>query len=150
MQHNAEHDPLTDLPNRALFTERVRRRCRAVAEPRRPRAQPCSSSTSTVSRRSTTPSATRPATNCWSRRRAGSRTSVRAGDTAARLGGDEFAALILGGGTQDRAPVRTRSTRSPTGCGCLLSQPYWIDGSEVRVAASIGVAFAEHGSPPAN
>ena len=24
LQHNAEHDPLTDLPNRALFTERVR------------------------------------------------------------------------------------------------------------------------------
>ncbi|WP_420865574.1 hypothetical protein, partial [Streptomyces prasinopilosus] len=23
LQHNAEHDPLTDLPNRALFTRRV-------------------------------------------------------------------------------------------------------------------------------
>jgi len=23
LQHNAEHDPLTDLPNRALFTQRV-------------------------------------------------------------------------------------------------------------------------------
>ena len=25
LQHNASHDPLTDLPNRALFTERVRK-----------------------------------------------------------------------------------------------------------------------------
>ncbi|CAM5602229.1 hypothetical protein SHIRM173S_02707 [Streptomyces hirsutus] len=67
LQHNAEHDPLTDLPNRALFTRRVQQALsgrRASDRGAALGARPCSSSTSTASRPSTTPSATRPATNC--------------------------------------------------------------------------------------
>ena len=144
LQHNAEHDPLTDLPNRALFTRRVRAGPRPAAAPATA-ARPCSSSTSTASRRSTTPSATRPATNCSSRPPAGSRTSVRAGDTAARLGGDEFAALIVGDGTRDRSAREHQVHEIADRLRITLSQPYRIDGNEVRVAASIGVAFAEPG-----
>ena len=112
---------------------------------RRPAAPPCSSSTSTASRPSTTASATRRATSCWSRPPAGSRTSVRAGDTAARLGGDEFAALIVGDGTRDRAAREYQVQEIADRLRLTLSQPYRIDGNEVRVAASIGVAFAEPG-----
>ena len=59
----AEHDPLTDLPNRVVVPQR------AAAAVVRGRAQvtcrsPSPSSTSTGSRRSTTPSATTTATSC--------------------------------------------------------------------------------------
>jgi diguanylate cyclase (GGDEF)-like protein len=71
--------------------------------------------------------------------------AVRHGDTASRLGGDEFAALIVGDGTRDR-PARERQIMELADrLRVTLSQPYLIDGNDVRVAASIGVAFAEPG-----
>ncbi|WP_461027642.1 putative bifunctional diguanylate cyclase/phosphodiesterase, partial [Streptomyces sparsus] len=76
--------------------------------------------------------------------------SVRAGDTAARLGGDEFAALILGDGTGGRAEREVRVLEIADRLRQRLSEPYRLEGrSEVRVAASIGVAFAEPGISPA-
>ena len=71
--------------------------------------------------------------------------SVRAGDTAARLGGDEFAALIVGDGSRDRTAREQQIHEIADRLRVTLSEPYRIDGSEVRVAASIGVAFAEPG-----
>ena len=59
LHHQAYHDPLTDLPNRSLFMERV-----AELATRRRRRSRCSSSTSTTSRSSTTRSATPSATRC--------------------------------------------------------------------------------------
>ena len=58
LHHQAYHDPLTDLPNRTLFMERVRA---SSADERR---SPSCSSTSTTSRPSTTRSATTSATRC--------------------------------------------------------------------------------------
>ena len=62
LRHQAYHDPLTGLANRALFVEQVDAQLGA----RRPRARCRSScsSTSTTSRSSTTRWATRPATGC--------------------------------------------------------------------------------------
>ena len=60
LHHQAYHDPLTDLPNRTLFMERVREEL-AGGE-----ASRSCSSTSTTSRPSTTRSATASATRCWS------------------------------------------------------------------------------------
>jgi PAS domain S-box-containing protein len=51
LQHNAFHDSLTDLPNRALFLDR---RCRAFARANRNTNLPYCSSTLTISRSSTT------------------------------------------------------------------------------------------------
>ena len=62
MRHDALHDPLTGLANRALCRERL---IHAWREPgATPAWRACSSSTSTGSSRSTTSTATRPATRC--------------------------------------------------------------------------------------
>jgi diguanylate cyclase (GGDEF)-like protein/PAS domain S-box-containing protein len=146
LQHNAEHDPLTDLPNRALFTKRVRQ--------------------ALTGRRATDPGTAVlfidldgfKAVNDRLGHQAGDelliqaarrlQDSVRVGDTAARLGGDEFAALILGDGTRDQAAREYQVHEIADRLRLTLSQPYKVDGNDVRVAASIGVAFAEPGITP--
>jgi diguanylate cyclase (GGDEF)-like protein/PAS domain S-box-containing protein len=143
LQHNAEHDPLTDLPNRALFTKRVQQ---------------------ALSGRRSTDHGTAvlfidldgfKAVNDTIGHQAGDellvqaarrlQDAVRQGDTASRLGGDEFAALILGDGTSDRRAREGHILELADRLRVTLSQPYTIDGNDVRVAASIGVAFAEPG-----
>ncbi|MGW0190400.1 EAL domain-containing protein [Streptomyces sp. NPDC003362] len=147
LQHNAEHDPLTDLPNRALFTKRVQQ--------------------ALSGRRASDRGALRgtavlfidldgfKAVNDTIGHQAGDellvqaarrlQEAVRQGDTASRLGGDEFAALIVGDGTRDRAARERNILELADRLRVKLSQPYVIDGNDVRVAASIGVAFAEPG-----
>ena len=72
LRHQAFHDPLTNLANRALFSDRMDQ---AIARSRRRGERwPCSSSTSTTSRASTTASATAPATPSSSRPLTGSPT----------------------------------------------------------------------------
>ena len=118
LTHQAFHDPLTDLANRALFRDRVEH---ALDRRRRPTSRSrCCSWTSTTSRRSTTASATRPATSCWWTSPSGIRGCVRAGDTAARLGGDEFA-----------DPARAQRGRRSRGCRAdrqSAGDPVCIDG----------------------
>ncbi|MFV5997381.1 putative bifunctional diguanylate cyclase/phosphodiesterase [Streptomyces sp. NPDC056231] len=146
LQHNAEHDPLTDLPNRALFTNRVRQ--------------------ALGGRRSGDPGTAVlfidldgfKAVNDRLGHQAGDelliqaarrlQESVRVGDTAARLGGDEFAALILGDGTRDQSAREYHVHEIADRLRLTLSQPYRIGGGDVRVAASIGVAFAEPAITP--
>ena len=62
MHRQGLHDPLTGLPNRTLFMDRL---ALALNQAVRRRARsPCCSSTSTASSSSTTRSATAPATSC--------------------------------------------------------------------------------------
>uniref|UniRef100_A0AAU3GW36 EAL domain-containing protein n=1 Tax=Streptomyces sp. NBC_01401 TaxID=2903854 RepID=A0AAU3GW36_9ACTN len=146
LQHNAEHDPLTDLPNRALFTTRVGQ--------------------ALGGRRAGDPGTAVlfidldgfKAVNDSIGHQAGDelliqaarrlQESVRASDTAARLGGDEFAALIVGDGARDQAARECQVHEIADRLRLRLSQPYRIGTGEVRVAASIGVAFAEASITP--
>jgi diguanylate cyclase (GGDEF)-like protein len=64
-------------------------------------------------------------------------TSTRPSDTLARLGGDEFA--IVCEDVSGREDVEVLARR----IGQVLDQPFVIDGSEHRVSASIGIAIAD-------
>jgi diguanylate cyclase (GGDEF)-like protein/PAS domain S-box-containing protein len=146
LQHNAEHDPLTDLPNRALFTERVRMALtgRRAGDPGTAVLFIDLDGFKGVNDRLGHQAGDELLIQA-ARRLA---DSVRAGDTAARLGGDEFAALIIGDGAGGGHARECQVHEIADRLRVMLSQPYSIDGSEVRVAASIGVAFAEPALSP--
>ncbi|MGW2592123.1 putative bifunctional diguanylate cyclase/phosphodiesterase [Streptomyces sp. NPDC001515] len=146
LQHNAEHDPLTDLPNRALFTSRVS----AVLGGRR--AGDAGTAVLFIDLDGFK------AANDRLGHQAGDelliqaarrlQDSVRSGDTAARLGGDEFAALIVGDGGRDQAAREFQVHEIADRLRVTLSEPYRVGAGEARVTASIGVAFAEPGITP--
>lgn len=150
LQHSASHDTLTDLPNRALFTERVghalggRRAGDANAAVLFIDLDGFKAVNDTVGH----------AAGDELLIQAGRRLqeSIRSGDSAARLGGDEFAVLLVGGAAgENRSDGVGRERRTREVADRLrvrLSEPYTAGGVEMRVAASIGVAFAEPGSTP--
>ncbi|MDF6045018.1 EAL domain-containing protein [Streptomyces sp. JH14] len=146
LQHNAEHDPLTDLPNRALFTQRVRQALggRRAGDPGTAVLFIDLDGFKAVNDRLGHQAGDELLVQAARRLQ----ESVRAGDTAARLGGDEFAALIIGDGTRDQGARDYQVHEIADRLRLMLSQPYRIGGGEVRVAASIGVAFAEPAITP--
>ncbi len=62
--------------------------------------------------------------------------TTRSSDTVARLGGDEFAVLLEG------VAARAEVERMADALIETLNLPFALDGREVRIAASIGVAFS--------
>ena len=67
---------------------------------------------------------------------------VRTGDTVARLGGDEFM-LLLEGGADDHQMVARRIVEA-------FARPFDVDGSEVILRPSLGVASATDDEPDLN
>ncbi|MFC8939167.1 putative bifunctional diguanylate cyclase/phosphodiesterase [Streptomyces griseoincarnatus] len=148
LQHNAEHDPLTDLPNRALFTRRVQQALSGRRASDRGAAlrgtavlfidlDGFKGVNDTIGHQAGDELLVQAARRL--------QDAVRKGDTASRLGGDEFAALIAGDGVRDRDARERHILELADRLRVTLSQPYLIDGNDVRVNASIGVAFAEPG-----
>ncbi|MFJ2650538.1 putative bifunctional diguanylate cyclase/phosphodiesterase [Streptomyces sp. NPDC087420] len=146
LQHNAEHDPLTDLPNRALFTERVRLALsgRRASDPGTAVLFIDLDGFKSVNDRLGHQVGDELLIQAARRLQ----DSVRAEDTVARLGGDEFAAIVLGDGGDDQTAREYLVHEIADRLRLQLSQPYRIEGNDVRVAASIGVAFAEPGITP--
>ncbi len=119
----------------------------AVHGPPRPRAAPPAaraaparwpscSSTSTASRSSTTRSATRSATGCWSTSPRAWTASLRPADTVARFGGDEFTVLCEDiAGELEAVAIAQRLVD-------LFDEPFDIDGREVFLSTSVGIALA--------
>ena len=131
----AHHDVLTDLPNRAFFTEKLDA---AVARLERYN-EPFNVLVLDLDKfKSVNDTLGHPAGDQLLREAAQRlRSSLRETDVLARLGGDEFA-IIQTHDTDQRESAIGLSTRIIN----MLSAPYELDGSQVTVGTSIGIAMA--------
>ena len=137
LRHQAFHDSLTDLPNRALFIASVRE-----ALDDAPRASSrCCSSTSTTSRPSTTRSATPSATSCWSAVADRLRSCVRPQDEIARLGGDEFAVRL-----HDAVDAEGAAESVAKRIMEAFQLPIEAGGELLSIRLSVGIASARQGA----
>jgi diguanylate cyclase (GGDEF)-like protein/PAS domain S-box-containing protein len=134
--HQAFHDPLTDLANRALFTDRV-----AAALGRR-----SESSTTTVAVLLLDLDDFKTVNDSLGHAAgdellvavaARLRSCVRPGDTLARLAGDEFAILLEELDDRDAAIAVAKRV------GERLEAPFEIDAMEIAVRASIGISLGQ-------
>ena len=134
LAHQAFHDPVTNLANRALFADRVRQSVRRSA-----RGGPAIGvmfidldDFKTVND-SLGHAAGDQVLQEVSRRL---QTEIRAGDTVARFGGDEFAVLLDGiDSSSEAAEVAGRILQS-------LEARFEVDGKPVFPRASIGICLA--------
>ncbi|HEV8045439.1 MAG TPA: PAS domain-containing protein, partial [Rubrobacter sp.] len=131
LQYQAMHDRLTGLPNRALFTDRLRQ---ALTRAKRREGETAVLFMDLDNFK---------VVNDSLGHKAGDRLLVAAGkrvrtllrpeDTVARLGGDEFIFLLEGTDTQGAVHVAERVLER-------LLEPFPLGGRRVVVTASIGVA----------
>jgi diguanylate cyclase (GGDEF)-like protein/PAS domain S-box-containing protein len=133
LTHQAFHDPLTGLANRALFRDRV---SHALALAQR-RGSPVTVLFLDLDDFKTVNDSLGHAEGDRLLMAAAERflACARSADTVARLGGDEFAILIEGADGQDGLSDRLAAA---------MSHPFSLSGNQVRVTASIGVASASH------
>jgi diguanylate cyclase (GGDEF)-like protein/PAS domain S-box-containing protein len=131
LTHQAFHDPLTGLANRALFRDRVSHAL-ALAQRRGSSVTVLFLDLDDFKK-----------VNDSLGHAEGDRLLIaaaerflacaRSADTVARLGGDEFAILIEGTDGKDGLPERVAAA---------MSHPFSLSGNQLRVTASIGVASA--------
>ena len=138
LRHLAFHDPLSQLPNRALFLDRLEN---AVARARRGNEVVAVLYLDLDNFKTVNDSLGHPTGDALlvevARRLSG---CARDGDTVARLGGDEFAVLL------EDATGRHTAEAVARRIGAVLRKPVHVAGHDVLVSASIGIADA-HDSP---
>ncbi|MDX6725390.1 MAG: hypothetical protein QOK49_195 [Baekduia sp.] len=138
MLYQALHDALTGLPNRALFTDRIKH---ALTQGRR-RGTTCGVIFLDLDRFKTVNDSLGHAAGDELLVTVARRIdeSLRSADTAARLGGDEFAVLLEDlSGVEEAVLVATRIAEA-------LHAPVVLQGREVFVSASLGIAVGGAGA----
>ncbi|WP_079435393.1 diguanylate cyclase [Zoogloea sp. LCSB751] len=138
MRHMAQHDPLTHLPNRALFADRLQS---ALARARRERTQ--------AGLMFVDLDRFKPVNDAYGHAigdklliaaTARMRECLREADTLARMGGDEFVVLL------PHIDVPLDARRVAERILSALSHPFEVDGLQLQISASIGIGlFPDHG-----
>ncbi len=133
LDHLAHHDPLTNLPNRLLFLDRLNQ---AISQAQRAK-NPVALLFLDLDRFKVINDTLGHIIGDQLLKDAGDRLSgiVRDGDTFARLGGDEFNIILTYmSHAQDAATVAQKLLD-------LLSQPFVVEGHELFITASIGITL---------
>jgi len=133
LRHQALHDPLTNLPNRALFKDRL-----AHAQDRRA-AAPLAVLFLDLDDFKTINDTLGHEAGDYLLVEAAARlcTALRPGDTVARLGGDEFAILLEDAATEEAGELVARRILGS------LARPFELANRNVTVSGSIGIAAAD-------
>ena len=137
----ARHDSLTDLPNRALFAERLDEALASVRGGRK-LAVLC---LDLDQFKAVNDVLGHPAGDALLKAVAQRlQDCVRETDTVARLGGDEFAILCVSANEPEQVRVVAEWIIE------RVSLPYDLEGNQVIIGASIGVAFSPHDGSDGN
>lgn len=137
LRRMAEYDPLTGLPNRRLFEDRLQQ---AAARTMRT-GNPIAVLFIDLDK-------FKPVNDRWGHESGDEllaavagrlRECVRAADTVARFGGDEFCALLVDVGDRDAIERVARKMLS------RVAAPFDLEKGEVRISASIGAAIYPQG-----
>ncbi len=135
LRHRADHDALTGLPNRALFTARLDRALRDGA----PGSSVAALFLDLDDFKDVNDTLGHQAGDellvAVARRLS---NTIRPGDIAARLGGDEFAVLVECVRPDDGERVATRVVEA-------LDAPFHVGGTELLAHTSIGIAYGAPG-----
>lgn len=135
LSHQATHDALTGLPNRTLLFSRIKEALLPTGPSDRSVAVLfCDLDRfKTVNDTMGHPAGDRLLSEVGHRLM----NTVRGSDTVARLGGDEFVILAPALADPEDAILLAARVRE------VISEPYAIDGHEVFVGASVGIAYAD-------
>ncbi|MFC4863932.1 sensor domain-containing protein [Pseudomonas sp. MAHUQ-62] len=148
IQHLAYHDPLTNLPNRALLTDRLTQQ---IALLQRHHMRGALLFLDLDHFKHINDSLGHPVGDAVLMMvTARLEASVRLEDTVARLGGDEFVVLLTG--LEGKRSEVTRQVREIADkLRKLLAEPMLLDGHRLQVTPSIGIALIpDHGASPAD
>jgi diguanylate cyclase (GGDEF)-like protein len=132
LTHQAFHDALTDLPNRALFIRRLQDSIQLT--------DPATTAVLLIDLdgfKSVNDTLGHGAGDELLQQVAERlRDCVRDGDTVARLGGDEFAVVMPAAGQRDATAVSRRLIET-------LEVPFSVAGQEISISASVGIAHLD-------
>ncbi|MBV4500912.1 PAS domain S-box protein [Pseudomonas shirazensis] len=148
IRHLAYHDPLTNLPNRALLMDRLSQQ---IALLKRHNLRGALLFLDLDHFKHINDSLGHPVGDIVLKViTARLEASVRLEDTVARLGGDEFVVLLSGlEGSREAVEGKVRELADTL--RELLAEPMSLDGQRLQVTPSIGVALIpDHGTTPAD
>jgi len=136
LDHLAYHDALTDLPNQALFKDRLKQaialsnrsdQMQAVVLINLDRFKTINDSLGYVAGDRVLKAVAQRLTSC-----------VRESDTVARFGSDEFAVLLM------QIPRAHDAANTARAMKRALEQPFLIDDRELSISSSIGISLYPH------
>jgi diguanylate cyclase (GGDEF)-like protein/PAS domain S-box-containing protein len=139
IRHQAQHDALTDLPNRVLLIDRLQQ---ALAQARRDKTQLALMYLDLDQFKPVNDTLGHAVGDLLLQDVASRiRGCVREADTVARIGGDEFVVLLTS--SEDQSDALTVADKIRTG----LNQTFHLSGAQLNISSSIGIAiYPEHGA----